>query len=311
MKKKVLVTGGSGLVGTAVQQISKQYREKYDFIFPTSKQYDLRYKDTVDFMFKDLKPNYVIHLAAKVGGVGYNNKNNTLMYLANNHINENVLSYAFLHKVEKIVSLLSSCVYPAKTRYPLKEEYLHKGEPHSTNFGYAYAKRMVEVFSRSLSQETDLQTTCLIPNNLYGFNDNFNIKDGHVIPALIHKIYNAKMRGDKTVEIWGSGKPKREFTFANDLAKILIESLEKDIDLMNVGNTQEISIKQLAEMIKKEVGFQGQLLYNKEKLEGQFRKPMSVEKFNNEFKDFKFTSLEDGLKQTINWFKENYETIRK
>jgi GDP-L-fucose synthase len=278
--------------------------------FISSKQYDLRNPAAVDQMFARYSPDCVIHLAAKVGGIKANMDNLGDFYLENAMINTNVLEGARKCKVEKVVSLLSTCVYPNNAVYPLTEDQIHDGPPHESNFAYAYAKRMLDVQSRAYRKQHGCNFITAVPNNLFGENDNFDLEDSHVIPAMIRKFYEAGLSGED-VYLWGDGSPLREFTYSKDLAKILI-FLVKEYDgehPINVGNTEEHSIKQVAEMIAKMMRYDGKIIWQTDKPKGQHRKPSD----NSRFKaicDVRYTSFEQALTNTCEWFIMSYPKVR-
>jgi GDP-L-fucose synthase len=245
---KTLVTGGTGMVGHAMNSLFP------DFSYPSSKSWDLTSPIWAEKMMIHEWPDRVIHLAAKVGGVQGNTKCIGDFYYENMMINSNVVEACKLVKVKKLVSLLSTCVYPDApyVKYPLTEDQLHMGPPHSSNYGYAYAKRMLDVQSRAYRQQYGCNFITAIPNNLYGEYDNFDLENGHVIPALIRKIWEAKIRNLPRVEVWGDGSPLREFTYSGDVAKILVWLMDHydGEEPVNIGSTTEISIKELVEKIR-------------------------------------------------------------
>lgn len=296
---EILITGGSGLVGSYFND---------NFIKPNSKLFDLR-SDTDTFkLFKYYEPKYVIHLAAKVGGLKANSDYIGDFYTDNIKINTNVLEASKQFKVKKVVSLLSTCVYPDKAPYPLTECDIHSGEPHLSNFGYAYAKRMLEVQSRAYRQQYGCNFITAIPNNLYGKRDNFNLENSHVIPAIIRKIWEAKLLNKSSVEFWGDGSPLREFTYAKDIKKILLFLLENydNKDPINIGNTVEYSIAYIVNLIAKILDYNGEIVWNN-KNNGQLRKPSNNTKLIDlGWKKEYYTDFEEGLTKTCSWFIKNY-----
>ena len=263
----------------------------------------------------DIRDKHVIHLAAKVGGVKANTDYIADFYHENCIINQKILDHAHAGRSAKVVSLLSTCVYPDAPyiEYPLTEKQLHLGPPHDSNYGYAYAKRMVDVMSRAYRQQYGCNFITAIPNNLYGENDNFDLENSHVIPALIRKVWEAKINNQKYIQCWGDGKPLREFTYSEDVAKILIFLLNhyEDPDPINIGNTEEYSIKQVVEIICDLLEYKGDVVWQLDKPSGQFRKPSSNQKLLDlGWKKKDYTSLEEGLKKTCEWFKINYPNVR-
>ena len=306
---KVLITGGTGMVGSAFSSLLP------DGIFVGTSDFDLRDVKQVEEMFRLHKPEYVIHLAAKVGGVKANTQYVADFYLDNCLINHNVINSAKNSSVKKVVSLLSTCIYPDASYidYPLTENQLHLGPPHQSNFGYAYSKRMIDVMSRAYRKQYGSNFITAVPNNLYGENDNFNLENSHVIPALIRKIWEAKLKNKKYIECWGDGSPLREFTYSKDIAKILIFLLENydEETPVNIGNTEEYSIGEIVHMICKILDYEGDILWKTDKPSGQLRKPSSNQKLLNlGWKKQNYTSLSIGLKKTCDWFKMNYPNIR-
>lgn len=206
----IVVTGGTGMVGKALNNFVPQA--------------DFLNRDRFHSLDFEIKDKFIIHLAAKVGGVKSNSDGVADFYIENSIINNKLLDSACFGKAKKVVSLLSTCVYPDApyVTYPLTEEQLHLGPPHHSNFGYAYSKRMVDVMSRAYRQQYNCNFITAIPNNLYGKNDNFDLENGHVIPSLIRKVWEAKINNYRFIECWGDGTPLREFTYADDVAKILL-----------------------------------------------------------------------------------------
>lgn len=270
---KILVTGSDGLVGHALKVVAKSKKIK-DIYFASRKDGDLVDFKSVDKLFKRIKPDQVIHLAAEVGGIGGNMMHSGEYFRNNVLINVNVLECARIHKVKKLISFMSTCVFPDKIKYPLKVENLHNGTPHPSNFGYAYAKRMLEVQSSAYRKEWGCNFIVLIPTNVYGENDNWSINDGHVIPSLIHKLYLAK-RDSKPFHVWGSGKPLREFVYSQDIAKLVFWALshyDSDLPLI-LTNSKETNIKELVTIVSKLMKYKGEVIYDSDKPDGQYRKP--------------------------------------
>lgn len=302
-----LITGGTGMVGSAFKQIlpKAEYPDKIN----------LTNERCANMFHAQMKDKYVIHLAARVGGVKANTNFVSDFYTDNSTTNQRLLEAAKIGKAKKVVSLLSTCVYPDAqyVTYPLTEDQLHMGPPHHSNFGYAYAKRMIDVMSRAYRQQYGCNFITAIPNNLYGENDNFDLENGHVIPALIRKIWEAKINGKPSVEVWGDGSPLREFTYSLDVAKILVFLLENydEPEPINIGNTEEHSIKEVVQMLCGELEYDGKIEWNLTKPNGQFRKPSSNKKLISlGWKESDYTSLKKGLKKTCEWFRINYPKVR-
>jgi GDP-L-fucose synthase len=303
---KILVTGGTGMVGSSLKEILPSAT------YVSSSDYDLRIKEHARNMFIKHSPDAVIHLAARVGGVKANTDYVADFYADNIMINANVLSCAQEFKVNKLVSLLSTCVYPDSAIYPLTEEQVHNGAPHTSNFGYAYAKRMLDVQSRALRRQYGCNFVTAIPNNLFGENDNFHLEDSHVIPAIIRKIYEAKQKNENVV-LWGDGTPLREFTYSRDLADILLFLLENydGAEPINVGNTKEVSISEVAEIIADIIEFHGEIMWDTTKPSGQYRKPSNNSKLIGlGWKQENYTSLRKSLTNACKWVILNYPNLR-
>ena len=233
-------------------------------------------------------------------------------YRENILINSNVLEACRKYEVEKVVSLLSTCIYPDEVNYPLTEEQIHNGPPHASNYAYAYAKRMLDVQSRAYRDQYGCNFITAIPNNLFGENDNYDLNDSHVMPAIMHKMFLAE-QSKQNVVLWGDGSPLREFTYSVDLARILLFLLENydDAPPINVGNTGEHSIKEVAEMIAKYMKFNGEIKWDTEKPSGQHRKPSDNSKLIDlGWKGDDYTNFEDAVKLSCEWFTENYPNLR-
>tara|TARA_Y100001963_G_scaffold158175_1_gene256918 strand:+ start:9752 stop:10660 length:909 start_codon:yes stop_codon:yes gene_type:complete len=301
---KILVTGGSGLVGFAINEL-------VDCLSPTKEELNLLDRDAVYQYLIENEVDAIIHCAAKVGGIKANSENLADFYNENMMINTNVLSAAAQAGVKKVVSFMSTCVFPADAEFPLTVEQLHSGQPHSSNYAYAYAKRMLDVQSRAYRDQYGCNFVTVIPCNIYGRNDNFNLESGHVIPALIHKCHEAKWSGGE-FEVWGTGRPYREFIYADDVAKLALWVLENynHPDPLILSPDEEINMAVLAQHIAHRMGFEGSIFYNQE-LDGQFRKPSDNSRLKEMLPDFKFTPIEEGLQKSIDWFVENYKECRK
>lgn len=304
MENRILVTGGHGLVGTEFA--------KKNYIKPTSFDVDFRDTNRVNEFFNENHFDGVIHCAAKVGGVGSNMNFKGEFFYDNIMINTNVIETARRFGVKKLVSFLSTCVFPDKVEYPLTESKIHLGPPHFSNDAYAYAKRMADVQIRAYKEQYGLNYKSVIPTNIYGPNDNYDIKNGHVIPSLIHKCYLA--RENKTdFEIWGTGKPLREFIFSKDVAKLtewVLENYEEDEPII-LSTSDEISIKNVVDIIIELMNYKGNVVWDITKPDGQYRKPSDNSKIKKYLPDFKFTPLYEGLKETIEYFENHYNIIRK
>ena len=263
-------------------------------------------------MFDTYGPEYVIHLAAKVGGVKANSDYPGDFYYDNIMINTNVLHTAKIHKVKKLISCLSTCIYPNDIEYPLREDNIHNGPPHQSNFAYAYAKRMIDVQSRAYNKQHGCNFITAVSNNLFGEDDNFDLENSHVIPAMIRKIYEAKMNNSDVV-LWGDGSPLREFTYSGDMAEILLFLLDEynDPTPLNIGNVGEYSIKEVASVISKNLAFDGEVVWDVAKPSGQYRKPSTNKRLLElGWEKENYTSLDMALKKTCEWFTTNYPNVR-
>lgn len=254
-------------------------------------------------------------MAAKVGGVKANTEYVSEFYQINSEINNNIISSCITNKIQKLICCLSTCIYPDEkyVTYPLTEQQLHLGPPHHSNFGYAYAKRMVDVQLKAARQQHGLNYISVIPNNLYGEYDNFDLENSHVIPALIRKIWEAKINNKPYFEAWGDGEVYREFTYSEDIAKIILFCLENynSSEPINIGNTEEYLLKDVIFMIKKQLDYSGEIVFDITKPKGQIRKPSSNKKLLDlGWKKEDYTSIEVGLKNTCEWFIKNYPNVR-
>lgn len=309
---RLLVTGQSGLVGSQF---------KGDLIALNSKVCDLRNQKSVDDVFsfytdksiqKEFVVDKVIHTAAKVGGVGGNMTYKGEFFYDNIMINTNVIESCRKHDIKNLVVFLSTCVFPDNVEYPLTENKIHLGPPHFSNDAYAYAKRMADIQIRAYKEQYGLNYKSVIPTNIYGINDNFDIKNGHVIPSLIHKCYMA--RETKTpLTIWGSGKPLREFIYNKDVAILsewVLNNYNENEPII-LSTSEEISIKEIVNIITEIMNFKGEVKWDQSKPDGQFKKTSDNSKIKHYLPNFNFTPLYDGLKETIEWFELNYDKIRK
>lgn len=303
MENNILVTGGNGLVGS--EFVGDHYFK------PSSNIYDLRRtEDTNRLMLK--KFDGIIHCAAKVGGVGGNMAFKGNFFYDNIMMNTNVIEGARMSGVKNLVAFLSTCVFPDKVEYPLTESKIHLGPPHFSNDAYAYAKRMSDIQIRAYKEQYGLNYKSVIPCNIYGPNDNYDIVNGHVLPSLIHKCYLAK-KNKTPLTIWGSGKPMREFIFSRDVAKLTEWVLHNynESEPILLSTSEEISIIDVVDIVVELMNFKGEVIYDLNKPDGQFRKPSDNSKIKSYLPDFKFTPLYDGLKETIEYFEKNYNIIRK
>ena len=304
---KIYVAGHRGLVGSAIVRNleAKGYK---NIICRTHKELDLTNQEAVRTFFEEEKPEYVFLAAAKVGGIHANNTYPADFIYDNLMIQNNVIKAAHDFEVKKLLFLGSTCIYPKMAPQPIKEEYLLTGSLEETNEAYAVAKiaglEMCKFFKR---QYGDNFISCM-PTNLYGPNDNFDLKNSHVLPALIRKFHEAKVKNSDVVEVWGTGTPLREFLYVDDMADACV-FLMKNYDgeqHVNIGTGEEVSIKELAETVKEVVGFEGELVFNTDMPDGTPRKLTTVDKLHGLGWKHK-VSLNEGIKLAYNWFLENYK----
>lgn len=312
----VLVTGGSGLFGHGIRAVQEQRCLKGQWVYLSSRDGDLRSMQQCKALFDKYKPTYVIHLAAFVGGLFHNMTNKVQFWLDNVDMNNNILQLCQEHQVRKVVSCLSTCVFPDGVPYPFDETVLHKGPPHFSNDAYAYAKRMLDMLSRWYNeQNNDNRFVSVIPTNLFGPNDNYNVASGHVLPGLIHKCYLAKKNGtDFTV--YGTGKPLRQFMYSADAGELMIWALlnyndGKEPVIISVGEEDEISINDAVESIVEAMDFKGRIVHDTTKSDGQFKKTASNKKLMSLYPQFRFTPFKQAVKESVQWFLDNYESARK
>jgi GDP-L-fucose synthase len=294
------------MIGHALEEIIP------DATFIDSKSYDLRNQLDANYLFMSESPDQVIHLAAKVGGVKANSQNLGSFYYDNIMINTNVLEAARKYKAKKVLSFLSTCVYPDEVAYPLTEEQIHNGSPHLSNYAYAHAKRMLDIQSQAYRDQYGCNFVTVIPNNLFGEYDNFDLENSHLVPAIIRKVYDAK-EGNKDVVLWGDGKALREFTYSKDLAKIVLLLLDKheSREPINVGNTEEYSVKEVAEIIANIMEFDGNIIWDTTQPVGQHRKPSDNSNLIKlGWKAADFTPFVEALGNTCKWFVKNYPNVR-
>lgn len=299
---KRLVTGGSGMVGSAITADLKI----------SSKDCNLTdYAETLRF-FETHRPEEVIHCAAKVGGVWANMHQKGDFFRENILMNTFVIEAARQSGVKKLLAFLSTCVFPDAIEYPLTEAKIHNGKPHFSNDAYAYAKRMTDVQIRAYREQYGLEYISVIPTNIYGKNDLFDLVGGHVVPSLIHRCFLAREAGGD-LEVWGTGAPLREFIFADDVARLTEWALEhyNEAEPIIFSTSEEVAIRDLVAMICELLQFKGNVIWRSDRPDGQLRKPSSIDKLRGYLPDFQFTPLYEGLKTTIDWFENQYPNIRK
>jgi len=270
-------------------------------------------------MFYGYTPDYVIHLAACVGGLYKNMNQNVDMFEQNMLINYNVIKCAHDFKVEKLIACLSTCIFPDNTTYPINETMLHNGPPHNSNYGYAYAKRMLEVQCRLYREQYGDDFMCVIPTNIYGPYDNYHLENAHVLPALIHKCFLAKKNSEPFV-VRGTGRPVRQFIYSEDLAKLMLWLIDLDVDqtqqniidniILSVSEKEEVSIGEVAQLIAQEYNYEDMLVFDTTYSDGQYKKTVTNEKLLgllalHPLDYFPFTNIKEGIQKSVEWFNKN------
>ena len=301
--KKVLVTGGTGFLGTHL--VVRLRGMGADVTVPLHSDYDFVDVDQVRRLYQDFPvTEIVIHLAAKVGGIGANREHPGSFMYDNLMMGVQLMHEAYRAEIPKFVALGTVCAYPKYTPVPFKEEDLWNGYPEETNAPYGLAKKMMLVQSQGYREEYGFNSIFLLPVNLYGPGDNFDPASSHVIPALIKKCVDAVEKGDDEIIVWGTGSASREFLFVEDAAEAILLAAEKynQSDPINIGSSYELTIKELIGIIVEATGFKGKITWDATKPDGQPRRKLDVSKAEKEFGFKSFTNFEDGLKKTINWY---------
>mmetsp|Transcript_31443 Transcript_31443/g.36685 ORF Transcript_31443/g.36685 Transcript_31443/m.36685 type:complete len:317 (-) Transcript_31443:102-1052(-) len=308
---KIYIAGHRGMVGSAVWRALEK-KGYTSLIGKSSKELDLRSQQEVAEFFNEEKPEVVIDAAARVGGILANNSYPYQFLMENMQIQNNLIDTSMKSGVEKFVFLGSSCIYPKFASQPLKEDYLLTDSLEPTNEWYAIAKITGVKACQSIRKQFDKDYVSLMPTNLYGSYDNFDLKTSHVLPAMIRKFHEAKLNGNKPVELWGSGTPMREFLFVDDMAEAVVYAMENKLPeyLYNVGTGKDIAIKKLAETIQKVVGHNGEIRWDSSKPDGTPRKLMDVSKMKNIGWQYS-TELEEGIRKTYKWFLDNIENLKE
>ena len=308
--KRVVVTGGAGFLGSFVVE---QLRAKgcRAVVVPSSKDYDLVEMDAVRRLYADANPDVVVHLAARVGGIGANQANPGRFFYDNLMMGSQLIEVGRQLGIKKFVAIGTICAYPKYAPIPFKEDDLWAGFPEETNAPYGLAKKMMLVQSQAYRQQYGFNSIVLFPVNLYGPRDNFDLETSHVIPALIRKCAEAQQKGNPEIVLWGDGTPTREFLYVEDAAEGILLAAEQynDSRPLNLGTGEEISIKNLAGIIAAEVGFHGRILWDPTKPNGQPRRCLDISRIKQTIGFQPTHSLRDGLKKTIRWYRANLDAL--
>ena len=301
--KRVTVTGGAGFLGRFVTEKLRSYADVEIFV-PRKAQYNLLDREDIVRLLEDSRPDLVIHLAAVVGGIGHNQKNPGRFFYENLTMGVQLIEQARLWGVKKFVATGTVCAYPKFTPVPFKEDDLWNGYPEETNAPYGLAKKMMLVQSQAYREQYGFNSIFLLPANLYGPGDNFDLETSHVVPALIRKCVDARRARVSFIEVWGSGKPSREFLYVEDCAEGIVRAAEayNESDPVNLGNGCEVMIKDLVEMIARLTGFEGEIRWQANRPDGQPRRQLDTTRARERFGFQARTSLEDGLRKTIDWY---------
>jgi len=306
-ESKIYIAGHKGLVGSAL--VRRLELEGFNNLLTKTKdELDLTCQKAVEDFFKMEKPDYVFLAAAKVGGIHANNTFKGQFIYENLQIQNNIVHFSHISGVKKLLFLGSSCIYPKFAFQPMKEEYLLAGELEETNEPYAIAKIAGIKMCQAYNNQYGANFISVMPTNLYGINDNFDLNNSHVLPALIRKFYEAKKTGSNTVTVWGTGQPKREFLFVDDLtdACVFLMNNYNGSEIVNIGTGEDISIRELAELIKQEVNYKGEIVFDTTKPDGTPRKLLDVSRLSSIGWKYK-TSLKEGIRQTLAWYEKQIE----
>lgn len=309
--KRILVTGGAGFLGSHLVQKLKEKGSKNIFI-PTHDKFDLREKQDIIRMYEEAHPDILIHLAARVGGIGANMEYPGEFFYDNLIMGSQLMEYARRYSVEKFVGLGTICAYPKFTKVPFKEEDLWNGYPEETNAPYGLAKKMLLVQAQAYRKQYGFNAIYLLPVNLYGPGDKFHPEYSHVIPGIIRKCFEAIENKEDEIVLWGTGKPTREFLYVEDCAEAICLATEKynKSEPLNIGSGLEISIKDLAKLIVELTGFKGRVTWDRAKPDGQPRRCLDTSNAQREFGFRAETDFKEGLKKTIDWYRENYHRLK-
>jgi GDP-L-fucose synthase len=302
--KKILVTGGNGFVGTNLKLMLDKMGLQY--YAPSKKEFDLRKENDVKKLIESYKPNIVLHLAGKIGGIGANKAEPGTFFYDNIMMGTLIMEQSRIGGVEKFVGLAAGCGYPKYLPVPYTEEDFWKDLPDENSIGYSMAKKNLIIQSWTYREQFNFNSTILLPANLYGPHDNFNLETSHVVPALIRKFIEAKENKQSSVVVWGSGKASREFLYVEDTVKAIIDAISlNESGPFNLGTGKETSIKELVEVIAKELDFNCDIIWDSSKPDGQPRRFYDMTKFKNTFGYVPNTDLSEGIKKTIEWYGKN------
>ncbi len=301
--KNISITGGHGFLGKYLKKKLEQ-RNCNNISLVEREKYNLVINKDVKRMYDDLKPDIVFHLAAVVGGIEINQKNPGKFFYENAMINLQVIHEGYLHKIEKIISIGTVSIYPENAPLPFNEKNIWEGYPEEANAPYGIAKRIMHVQSSSYRKQYGYNSILLILTNLFGPEDNFNPQSSHVVASLIKKFHDAKINNKKEAVVWGDGESTRDFCYVEDIAEGIVLATEKynKSDPVNLASGNEISIKKLALLIKKQIGYEGSILWDSSKPSGPKRRVIDINKAKNEFGYQVTTSLEEGIKKTVDWY---------
>ena len=308
LNMKILVTGKNGLMGCALQ---KTQTPGHEFVFIGREEVDLTNEQEVESMFRILKPDWVIHTAAKVGGIGGNINEPADMFHKNILMNTHIIHYAYKYNVQKLLAFSSVCVFPDGIPV-LREDLMQQGEPYHTQFAYATAKRAIDSQIKSYKKQYGERQYCsIIPCNIFGPEDYYNLQSGHVIPSLIHKIYLAK-KNNTLLTVWGDGSAKREFIYSHDIARIVLEIINLDTipERIIVSNNNQITIKDMVERLCYEAGYEREIIWDTTKPNGQHARPSDLTLLNSLIQKPNYTNMNMALKDSYNWFEINYPKVR-
>lgn len=308
-KQRVVVTGGAGFLGSHVVDALKR-RNAGDIFVPVRESYDLRHHDAILELLNDTRPTMIIHLAASVGGIGANRAHPADFFYDNLMMGTQLLHESWRAGVDKFVAIGTVCAYPKYTPIPFQEEDLWNGYPEETNAPYGLAKKMLLVQSEAYRQQYGYNSIFLLPVNLYGPGDSFDLENSHVIPALIRKCLEAEQRGDDTIVAWGDGSPTREFLYVEDAAEGIVLASERfnESEPVNLGSGFEISIKDLLTTIARHTGFSGQIVWDATKPNGQPRRALNTDRAYKRFGFRATTDFDEGLRKTVEWYRQNLMT---